>query len=435
MCVTPATGKPASLTCQDSAAGGQRGFLGCIRALRMNGITLDLEERAKVTPGVKPGCQGHCTSFGMYCRNGGKCVERYNGYLCDCTTTAFNGPFCTKDVGGFFEAGTMVKYNFMPEPVPGASKDTKALTQQLMPNEVNLTKEEVAFSFSTSSAPAILMYVSSKTQDYLAVVLGHKGSLQVRYNLGGLKEPFAIDVDQRDLANGQPHSINMSRHNRSITIQLDHYPAVSYSLPDASDTQFDLVKTLFLGRVYETGPVDPVLVEQYNTPGFVGCLSRVQFNGVAPLKSALRKAAQAPSTSTGGQADRQPVAASPVSYQGKLVESNCGASPLTIPPMSAATDPGHLDNTDAKIPFNEERVIPDGVNRDSAIIGGIIAVVIFTILCTLVFLIRYMFRHKGTYHTNEAKGSGESATESADTAIIGTDNPETIDESKKEWFI
>uniref|UniRef100_A0A671WCC0 Contactin associated protein 2 n=1 Tax=Sparus aurata TaxID=8175 RepID=A0A671WCC0_SPAAU len=396
------------------AAGGQRGFLGCIRALRMNGITLDLDERAKVTPGVKPGCQGHCTSFGMYCRNGGKCVEKYNGYLCDCTATAYDGPFCTRDVGGFFEAGTLVKYNFMPEAVAGASRDTKIVTHQLTPHEVNLTKEEVAFSFSTSSAPAILMYVSSKTQDYLAVVLRQNGSLQVRYNLGGLREAFAIDVDQRNLANGQPHSINMSRVDRSITIQLDHYPPVSYTLPDASDTQFNLVKTLFLGKVFETGHIDPVLIERYNTPGFVGCLSRVQFNGVAPLKSALRTAAQA---------------------QGKLVESNCGASPLTIPPMSAATDPWRLDKTDAEFPFNEERVIPDGVNRDSAIIGGIIAVVIFTILCTLVFLIRYMFRHKGTYHTNEAKGSGESAGESADTAIIGTDNPETIDESKKEWFI
>ncbi|CAB1424769.1 unnamed protein product [Pleuronectes platessa] len=185
----------------------------------------------------------------------------------------------------------------------------------------------------------------------------------------------------------------------------------------------------------ETGHVDPVLIERYNTPGFVGCLSRVQFNGVAPLKSALRAAAQAKATPTDAQSDRQPAAALPVSYQGKLVESNCGASPLTIPPMSAATDPWHLDNTDAELPFNEERVIPDGVNRDSAIIGGIIAVVIFTILCTLVFLIRYMFRHKGTYHTNEAKGGGESAAESADTAIISTDNPETIEESKKEWFI
>ncbi|XP_033495010.1 contactin-associated protein-like 2a isoform X2 [Epinephelus lanceolatus] len=393
------------------AAGGQRGFLGCIRALRMNGITLDLEERAKVTPGVKPGCQGHCTSFGMYCRNGGKCVERYNGYLCDCTATAYDGPFCTRDVGGFFEAGTLVKYNFMPEAVAGASRDAKILTYQLTPHDVNLTKEEVAFSFSTSNAPAILMYVSSKTQDYLAVVLRQNGSLQVRYNLGGLREPFSIDVDQRNLANGQPHSINMSRVDRSITIQLDHYPPVSYTLPDASDTQFNLVKTLFLGKVFETGHIDPVVIERYNTPGFVGCLSRVQFNGVAPLKSALRTVSQAQATPTASQPDRQPAAASPVSYQGKLVESNCGASPLTIPPMSAATDPWRLDNT------------------------GIIAVVIFTILCTLVFLIRYMFRHKGTYHTNEAKGSGESAGESADTAIIGTDNPETIDESKKEWFI
>uniref|UniRef100_A0AAQ4QK88 Contactin associated protein 2 n=1 Tax=Gasterosteus aculeatus aculeatus TaxID=481459 RepID=A0AAQ4QK88_GASAC len=364
------------------AAGGQRGFLGCIRALRMNGITLDLEERAKVTPGVKPGCQGHCTSFGMYCRNGGKCVERYNGYLCDCSTTAYDGPFCTRDVGGFFEAGTLVKYNFMPQAVAGASRDSKTLTRQQAPHEVNLTKEEVAFSFSTSNAPAILMYVSSKTQDYLAVVLR------------------VSTFNHRRLP----------RHKKT----LDHYPAVSYTLPDESDTQFSLVKTLFLGKVFETGHIDPDLIKRYNTPGFIGCLSRVQFNGVAPLKTALRAAAR---------------------NQGKLVESNCGSSPLTIPPMSAATDPWHLDNTDAELPINEERVIPDGVNRDSAIIGGIIAVVLFTILCTLVFLIRYMFRHKGTYHTNEAKGGREQAGESADTAIIGTDNQKTIDESKKEWFI
>ncbi|KAL2085910.1 hypothetical protein ACEWY4_019230 [Coilia grayii] len=172
-------------------------------------------------------------------------------------------------------------------------------------------------------------------------------------------------------------------------------------------------------EVLKTGDIDPVLIEKYNTPGFVGCLSRVQFNSVAPLKAALRS--------------RGP-ASVPVSHQGKLVESNCGASPLTIPPMSAATDPWHVDGAPG-FPFNEERVIPDGVNRNSAIIGGIIAVVIFTILCTLVFLIRYMFRHKGTYHTNEAKGAESS--ESADAAIIGAEPPftETIEESKKEWFI
>ncbi|KAJ8406919.1 hypothetical protein AAFF_G00291950 [Aldrovandia affinis] len=402
------------------AAGGQRGFLGCIRALRMNGVTLDLEERAKVTPGVKPGCSGHCTSYGMYCQNGGKCVEKYNGYSCDCVSTAYDGPFCTKDVGGFFEMGTYLKYSFLPEATAAAAaagKDAKGLTQG-PPAEANLTREDLSFSFSTSSAPSILLYVSSRTQDYLAVVLRHNGTLQIRYNLGGLKEPFTINMDQRNMSNGQPHSVNISRQERSVQLQLDHYPPVSYLLPDASDTSLNLIKTLFLGKVFETGQIDPVLIDNYNTPGFVGCLSRVQFNGIAPLKAALRSRI-----------------AAPVSVQGKLVESNCGASPLTIPPMSAATDPWHLDSAGAEFPFNEERVIPDGVNRNSAIIGGIIAVVIFTILCTLVFLIRHMFRHKGTYHTNEAKGA-ESA-DNADAAIIVNDPnfTETIDESKKEWFI
>uniref|UniRef100_A0AAR2K251 Contactin associated protein like 2b n=1 Tax=Pygocentrus nattereri TaxID=42514 RepID=A0AAR2K251_PYGNA len=394
------------------ASGGQRGFLGCIRSLKMNGVTLDLEERAKVTPGVKPGCSGHCSSYGMHCQNGGKCVEKYNGYSCDCSLTAFDGPFCTDDVGGYFESGTMVRYDFMSD---STSAPVGKGVSGALGVEGNLTQEELSFSFSTSHAPSVLVYISSKTQDYLAVVLR---TLQIRYSLGGLKEPFTISLDHRNMANGQPHSVNISRQERLIQLQLDHYPTVSYSLPDASDTVFNLVKTIFLGKVFETGQIDPVLIERYNSPGFVGCLSRVQFNRIAPLKAALRPAI--PSTA---------------SIQGVLVESNCGALPLTIPPMSAAFDPWQPDSAGIQFPFNEERVNRDGVNRDSAIIGGIIAVVIFTILCTLVFLVRHMFRHKGSYHTNEAKGA-ESA-DCADAAIIVNDPAftETIDESKKEWFI
>lgn len=83
------------------------------------------------------------------------------------------------DVGGFFEAGTLVKYSFTPEAAAGASRDTKMATHQLAPREVNLTKEDVAFSFSTTSSPAILMYVGSKTQDYLAVVLRDNGKVHL----------------------------------------------------------------------------------------------------------------------------------------------------------------------------------------------------------------------------------------------------------------
>lgn len=46
------------------------------------------------------------------------------------------------------------------------------------------------------------------------------GSLQLRYNLGGLLEPFTVDLDQRNLANGQPHSVNITRIEREIQIQV-----------------------------------------------------------------------------------------------------------------------------------------------------------------------------------------------------------------------
>ncbi|XP_033975452.1 contactin-associated protein-like 2 [Trematomus bernacchii] len=399
------------------ASSGQRGFLGCIRALKINGLTFDLEERAQVSPGVNPGCQGHCSSFGMHCRNGGKCVEQYNGYLCDCSLTAYDGPFCSDDVGGYFETGTLVRYDFLLEAAANVLQEGKSLSELGVRGDANLTQEELVFSFSTSSTPSILVYVSSRTQDYLAVVLRHNGTLQIRYSLGGLTEPYTIDVDHRNMANGQPHSVNITRNLREIRLQLDHYPVSTHFLPEASDTNFNLLKSIFLGKVFETGQIDPILIERYNTPGFVGCLSRVQLNGVAPLKAALRLGP-----------------AAPVITHGILVPSNCGASPLTIFPMASASDPWHVEAAGAVFPFKENKA-KEGVDRNSAIVGGIISIVIFTVLCIMVFVIRHMFRHKGSYHTNEAKGA-ESA-DCADAAIIVNDPAftETIDESKKEWFI
>uniref|UniRef100_A0A8C1F1G6 Contactin associated protein 2b n=1 Tax=Cyprinus carpio carpio TaxID=630221 RepID=A0A8C1F1G6_CYPCA len=303
------------------ASGGQRGFLGCIRSLKVNGVTLDLEGRAKVTPGVKPGCSGHCSSNGMHCRNEGKCIEKYNGYSCDCSLTAFDGPFCNDDVGGYFESGTLVRYDLMSE--SSSSPAVKEGNPGVLSAVGNLTREELSFSFSTSHTPAVLIYISSKTQDYLAVVLRHNGTLQIRYNLGGLRESFTISLNHRNMANGQPHNVNISRQDRLIQL---------YTLPEASDTEFNLVKTIFLGKVFETGQIDPVLIERYNTPGFVGCLSRVQFNRIAPLKAALRTGVP-----------------SSASIQGDLVESNCGASPLTVPPMSAVFDPWHTDSGNSMI--------------------------------------------------------------------------------------
>lgn len=58
------------------------------------------------------------------------------------------------------------------------------------------------------------------------------GTLQIRYNLGGLKEPFVISLDHRNMANGQPHSVNISRHDRLIHLQVRNQPHLNASTDD-----------------------------------------------------------------------------------------------------------------------------------------------------------------------------------------------------------
>ncbi|KAG7526547.1 contactin-associated protein-like 4 [Solea senegalensis] len=93
-------------------ASRQKGFRGCIRSLQLNGVTLDLEERAKITPGVRPGCPGHCSSYGSLCQNQGRCVERANGFHCDCGQSAHTGVFCQTEVSASFKSATSVSYTF-----------------------------------------------------------------------------------------------------------------------------------------------------------------------------------------------------------------------------------------------------------------------------------------------------------------------------------
>ncbi|MGH0141500.1 UNVERIFIED_CONTAM: hypothetical protein FKN15_068497 [Acipenser sinensis] len=77
-----------------------RGFLGCLRGLRMNGVTLNLEGKVNELEGIKYNCSGHCWNTSeVLCRNAGRCVEKYSTYLCDCNETAFDGLYCHKETG------------------------------------------------------------------------------------------------------------------------------------------------------------------------------------------------------------------------------------------------------------------------------------------------------------------------------------------------
>ncbi|XP_066543331.1 glycophorin-C [Amia ocellicauda] len=74
------------------------------------------------------------------------------------------------------------------------------------------------------------------------------------------------------------------------------------------------------------------------------------------------------------------------------------------------------------------------MGQDAVLIGGVIAALILVLIILIIVVLRYLYRHKGTYHTNEAKGT--EFAESADAALKSDPSlKDTVDESKKEYFI
>ncbi|XP_072343810.1 contactin-associated protein 1 isoform X1 [Scyliorhinus torazame] len=378
-------------------------FFGCLRGLKMNGEILNLEREANMTEGVNAGCVGQCSSSEVLCQNGGRCVERYSTYTCDCNSSAFDGTFCNKVIGGYFEPGTYVRYGFQ-SPFTAAA-NTFANMMVPLSHDFNSTSEEIVFSFKTSQPPSVLMYISSYSRDYLAVIIKHDGSLVLRYQLGSFPNPYTRILVKENIADGKAHWVNITRQDREIYTQVDEYPIVRDRISLWGDKNFDSPRSLFLGRVMEVGVLDPE-IQRFNTPGFTGCLAGVNFNGIAPLKVALR-------TDTNRT----------VEVLGELVESNCGAIPIILSSVLDEEDPWALQSETPRFGYDY---------LAGAIIGVIVAVILFTILALLVLIFLYYYRHKGSYHTNEAKPLEPSKSPKHTSLKKDQNLPQILEETKTE---
>ncbi|KAB0363024.1 hypothetical protein FD754_007180, partial [Muntiacus muntjak] len=362
-------------------ASRQRGFLGCIRSLRLNGLALDLEERATMTPGVEPGCPGHCSTYGHLCHNGGRCREKRRGISCDCTFSAYDGPFCENDISAYFGAGSSVIYNFQEHYNDTFSKNSSSFTT-LFHEDLTLTGEMATLSFRTTGTPCLLLYVSSFYEEYLSVILAPNGSLQIRYKLDRHQEPDVFNFGFKNLADGQLHHVRINREAAVMSVE-----------PLGADPD-----TLRAGA-----------------RGFTGCLSAVRFGPAVPLKAALRAGGHAQVTVRGH------VAPAPGCAGG----AGPGA-PAREATRSLAGGAGRSGPTD------EGRPLVNADRSDSAVIGGVIAVVMFILLCTTAIAIR-IYQQRWLYQKNET--NIPKTGDNAETALKSELNMQcTVNESQKEYF-
>uniref|UniRef100_A0A3Q0QU13 Contactin associated protein like 3 n=1 Tax=Amphilophus citrinellus TaxID=61819 RepID=A0A3Q0QU13_AMPCI len=353
-------------------ASRQKGFRGCIRSLQLNGVTLDLEERAKITPGVQPGCPGHCSSYGSLCQNQGRCVERANGFQCDCSLSAHVGVFCQTEVSASFKSGTSVIYTFK-EPYE-LSRNSSALPSSIY-SDLTLRGENVSLSFRTNQSPALLLYVSSYYREYLALLINRHDKLEVRYKLDSSRDAEVLKSSVKSVANGQLHTVAIRRLTDSVSFDI-------FSFPESDDLDPDLARLASLG--------------------FTGCLSVVHFNAISPLKAALLH----PDTS-------------PVIITGPLVQSNCGSAASANP--YAAENTHHLSG---------KKGGASSVQSINILCpAGVIAVVIFVVVTGLAITARFLYQRKETYRNQQVKGVQQENSQDfpfnnqADSQNVSSENP------------
>ncbi|XP_042358457.1 contactin-associated protein-like 4 [Plectropomus leopardus] len=277
------------------------------------------------------------------------------------------------ELSAAFRSGTSVSYAF---------KEPSELNRSAPPSSIHsdttLRAENVSLSFRTNRSPAPLLHVASDRREYLTLLLNKHDMLEVRYRLDGSRDAQILRSKVRNLANGQLHAVTVSRRADAVSVQIDQNTREDFNL--TSDVAFNGPRSLVLGRVQDSRELDPEL-SRIVSLGFTGCLSAVLFNAISPLKAALL------------QPD-----SSPVSVTGPLLRSNCGSTSAN---PHAAEPTHHLSGRSGSAGTGQPLV--DAIKSDSALIGGVIAVVIFVTVSASAVTARVLYRRKGTSRSQEVK--------------------------------
>ncbi|XP_034741302.1 contactin-associated protein-like 5 [Etheostoma cragini] len=383
-------------------ASQQRGFLGCIRTLTVNGASFDLEERAKMTPGVTSGCPGYCSGSSSLCHNRGRCIEKSNGYVCDCSQSAYGGTTCNQEVSVSFDMESSVTYTFQ-EPF-SVMQNRSSQASSVSTESSSRAREDVAFSFVTSQRPAMLLTVSTFSQQYIAVILAKNGSLQIWYHLQTDRSPDMFSPVLTNLADGRLHRIRLHRVGKNLYVQIDQDIHRKYTL--SSDAELILIRSLTLGKVTRRENLNEEVM-QAAFKGFIGCLSSVQFNHVAPLKAAL--------TNRGS---------SLVTIRGPLVQSNCGA-------LAESTSHTLQDQTVTANKDKEQH--GNSTQKDLAVIAGVVTAVVFIAVCALAVISRLLYQQRRAQRSSSIKEENRHSMYTDYRTELHLNN--SVRDNMKEYYI
>nr|NVI76555.1 neurexin IV [Cucujiformia] len=198
------------------------GFTGCMRALLINGVHVDLRSYARRgLYGISEGCVGKCQS--SPCLNNGTCFERYDSYWCDCRWTAFKGPICADEIGVNLRPSSLIKYDF-----EGSWRST--------------ISEHIRVGFTTTNPKGFLLGFSSNISgEYLTIMVSNSGHLRVVFDFGFERQE--VIYPEKHFGLGEYHDVRLSRRNSGATLvmQVDSNEPreFHFNIKASADAQFN----------------------------------------------------------------------------------------------------------------------------------------------------------------------------------------------------
>ena len=363
----------------------KNGFVGCIQALILNGVPVDLVKEASHDPsglyGIALGCSGKCST--SPCKNGGQCLEGYDHFTCDCRMTPFKGPICAEEIGVNMRSNNMIKYDFQ-----GNHKSTLS--------------EKINVGFTTTDPRGFLIGAYSEiSQEYMTLIVTKQGHLKLVLDFGFGRQEL-VYTDQ-DLSSGQFHNVLIERFDqgRKLKMEVDNHEPKIFNFDEilkssTTDVHFNNIQYLYIGR------------NETMQEGFVGCISRVEFNEIIPLRLLFQE---------------DPISNIQSSPE-TMTENFCGVEPITLAPEEDETRRPPIVDDDTKDNYYHA--------ASSAILGSTLSLIFVGLVISAVLVGKYINRQKGEYVTREDEGANEAFD--ADTAVLQGRTGHHV-ERKKEWFI
>ncbi|CAH1791707.1 unnamed protein product, partial [Owenia fusiformis] len=188
------------------------GFQGCMASFDLNGIRPRVVEDRDVTiPGeyldlISSGCNGPTVTCNKdACDHGGRCVQAWNKYTCDCDMTSFSGDTCSEESTSyqFGEKGGLITLTYPEGERP------------------HMKHDQIALGLVTTQKDCIILRIDSdRSNDYIEMELVD-GQLFVVYNMGSYDHP--IGEFSTRINDGQYHIIRFARSGANSTIQVDNH--------------------------------------------------------------------------------------------------------------------------------------------------------------------------------------------------------------------